>query len=377
MTSWRIGALAALAAVVVLMVAALPISPSAESPFALPGVVAATVGALIVSKRPGNGIGLFLLAAGVGAAVFSFSTAYAASSVASDPLPAAGVITWIASWMWAPFLVAFPVLLMIYPSRRPVGVWRWVSAVLGVIWIGGMILFLAHTAELPTAELRRLIVQPDATNAIYGAASGIPSMALLVGLPVGVASLVHRWVRGAQVERQQIKWLAVAGTLLFSALLIGDLGAGDPWWQEALWLAGLAAFPVAIGIAILRHNLFDIDRIINRTVVYTIVVAMLGALFGAGAVWLPTLLPVEGNNVAVAAATLAVFFLFNPLRRGVQRFVDMRFYRSRYDTQQVVDEFAVRLRDQVDPGAVADEWVDVVRRTLRPASVSVWVEEEA
>jgi hypothetical protein len=140
---------------------------------------------------------------------------------------------------------------------------------------------------------------------------------------------------------------------------------------------GLLPTVLALGIAVAvtRYGLYEVDRLVNRTVVYAIVVALLAVVFAAGAVWLPTLLPGESSSVAVAASTLAVAALFNPLRRWVQRFVDRRFYRSRYDAQQVADAFAARLRDQVDPEEVAAEWVEVVRRTLQPASVAVWLGE--
>lgn len=196
---------------------------------------------------------------------------------------------------------------------------------------------------------------------------------MLAGFTFGAVSLIVRYRRGGSIERQQIKWIIFAAMLLLPAIALSDA------YQDTVGplILGFAimVFPIAITVAILKYRLYEIDRIVNRTVVYAIVVVLLGAVFALGAVWIPSRLPFEDNNLAVAASTLAVFFLFNPLRIRVQRFVDHRFYRSRYDAQQVADDFSARLRDQVDPEAVASEWVEVVQRTMQPASVAVWVRE--
>jgi hypothetical protein len=184
------------------------------------------------------------------------------------------------------------------------------------------------------------------------------------------------------VERQQLKWVLAAGIWFpLSLIVFGSIFDEGPL-SDAVGVFGtfvitFNAMAVGVGIAVLRYRLYDIDRIINRTAVYAIVVGLLAVVFAAGAVWIPSLLPFEESNLAVAASTLAVFFLFNPLRQRTQRFVDRRFYRSRYDAQQVADEFSARLRDQVDPDQVAAEWVEVVQRTMQPATVAVWVREES
>lgn len=212
------------------------------------------------------------------------------------------------------------------------------------------------------------------TDALVYTAASLALVASFVGLVV-------RYRRSRGDERQQIKWVVWAVALgvvvaVVSTTVDDWLGVDvNEWVAVASFLFLTVAIPASMAVAIFKYRLYDIDRIINRTVVYAVMVGLLGAVFVVGAVWLPSLLPVGNSNVAVAASTLAVFFLFNPLRVRVQRFVDRRFYRSRYDAQQVADAFSTRLRDQVDPEVVAAEWADVVQRTLQPAAVSVWVKE--
>jgi hypothetical protein len=157
-------------------------------------------------------------------------------------------------------------------------------------------------------------------------------------------------------------------------LPLRDTAAGQIW---SSWMTGIlpALLAVSIAVAVTRYGLYEIDRLVNRTIVYTIVVGLLGLVVAAGAVWLPSLLPGDSSGVAVAASTLAVAALFTPLRKRTQRFVDRRFYRSRYDAQRVADQFAAGLRDELDADVVAAKWAEVVRSTLQPSSVSVWVRE--
>jgi len=150
----------------------------------------------------------------------------------------------------------------------------------------------------------------------------------------------------------------------------GSLAAGG-----LIYAAGDLAIGLAIGIAITRYRLYDIDRIINRTLVYGLVVTALAVVLIVGAVWIPTVLPTSNSNLAVAATTLVVFFLFQPLRRRAQRAVDRRFFRFRYDAQQVADNVAGQLRDVVAPQLVAEHLVDAVARSVQPATLSIWVSE--
>jgi hypothetical protein len=187
-----------------------------------------------------------------------------------------------------------------------------------------------------------------------------------------MVSLVVRWVRSTGEEHLQMKWL-VPAFFVFGLGVFAEFGGFQGSLAANILLpAGLILVPVAIGLAILRYRLYDIDRIVSRTVSYTLVVVLLAAVYVGGVTGLTSLLP-DQSRLVVAATTLAVAALFNPVRRRVQGWVDRRFNRSRYDTQRVMDRFAGSLRDQVDTTEVVDGWVGVVAETMQPAAVGVWV----
>jgi hypothetical protein len=309
------------------------------------------------------------------------SGASAAAAVAATVLGAwaFGLCIW---------LLAGPGLLLFPDGRLPGDRWRW------ALWVP-----LVLVTALPLADaviVSEVCLQwsgDDCVRAvenpfqvITGAdVSGVAdryTQFLFVGvLAVSLAALIVRYRRSRGEVRGQLKWvawMAMAVVLVFFPVAVAEdlLGSTLNEWVGVLaFMVLTVGMPVAMAVAIFKYRLYDIDRIINRTAVYAIVVGLLAVVFAAGAVWIPSLLPFEESNLAVAASTLAVFFLFNPLRQRTQRFVDRRFYRSRYDAQQVADEFSARLRDQVDPDQVAAEWVEVVQRTLQPESVAVWVKE--
>jgi hypothetical protein len=205
----------------------------------------------------------------------------------------------------------------------------------------------------------------------FGPVWGILLLVLTVAC---VAAMVQRFRKAGAVEREQMKWLMLAvgfygvvyGTL---AVINGEQPLG---WVDVLFALSLASIPVAIAIAVLRYRLYDIDRLLSRTVSYTVVVGLLAALFFGTISVLTSLLPAP-SDVTIAASTLAVFALFNPLRKRVQNAVDRRFNRSRYDSRIVMEHFADTLRDQVDADQVVDGWVGAVSETMQPVSVGVWL----
>jgi hypothetical protein len=183
-------------------------------------------------------------------------------------------------------------------------------------------------------------------------------------------SVIARFRRAGFVERQQIKWLLAATCVFAVAYMLGATSEDEwVWWVVSL---AMAAIPLAILLAVLRYRLYEIDRIISRTVGYVLVIALLGAVYVAGAAALSSFLPDE-SPLAVAGSTLAVAAAFNPIRRRVQDWVDRRFNRSRYDARQVMDRFAGSLQGGVDSEEVVDGWVGVVSETMEPSSVGVWV----
>lgn len=226
--------------------------------------------------------------------------------------------------------------------------------------------------------------RPTVENPLAVEAARDLDVVLLLLFPaviVSVVSLIRGFRRATGIERLQLRWLATAGAaavivwavaiVVVDALLGGDAAAA------ALTVFGLALIPIAVGVAVLRYRLFEIDRLISRTISYALVVGALAAVFAAVAIGLPRLVDVpEDNPVLVAGATLAVAALFNPLRRRVQTVVDRRFNRARYDSQREVDRFAERLRDELEIEDLTGEMLDVVAKTMQPSGVSVWISGE-
>jgi hypothetical protein len=198
----------------------------------------------------------------------------------------------------------------------------------------------------------------------------------------GVVSLYFRFRGAGRAERQQIKWLAYVGTVLLTGSILlyaGPDSLSGLWFRQvgfALWMIGFAGIPVAIGIAIFKYRLYEIDIIINRTLVYGSLTAMLVALYFGGIVLLQrvfVLLTGQQSSLAVVASTLVIAALFNPLRRRIQSFVDRRFYRRKYDARKTLEAFSARLREETDLEALNNGLVGVVRETMQPAHVSLWL----
>jgi MFS family permease len=327
----------------------------------------ATVGALLAWKRPGNPIGWLLSATGLAYAV-------GVSSVLLAHFPR--TLT-LAIWLGWVFLLGiglcgFVVLLFPtgqLPSRR----WRPVAWAAGA----GLAGWVLGSTFAPTI----LSYSPSIRNpaGVTGPAGNIFKIMGLGGellIPAtglaAVLSLAFRYRRASTAERAQLKWLVYAGALVVAAALAGAPAANN--LQNAILSGAVALVPVAIGIAVLRYRLYDIDRIISRTLAYAIVTGLLVGIY-AGLVLLTTQVFRVHTPVAVAAATLAAAALFNPVRRRVQKAVDRRFNRARYDADQTVAAFAARLKDAVDLDAVRDDLASVVTTALEPAHVSMWMSE--
>ncbi len=203
----------------------------------------------------------------------------------------------------------------------------------------------------------------------------------VLGVP-GVVSLYLRFRRAGQVEREQIKWFACAGAVLLSGAILlyaGPDSLNGLWIRQvgfALWVIGFVCVPVAIGIAIFKYRLYEIDLIINRTIVYGSLTTTLVALYFGVIVMLQGIFVVltgQESTLAVVASTLLIAASFNPLRRRIQSFIDRRFYRRKYDARKTLEAFSARLRDETDLGALRDDLTSVVRETMQPAHVSLWL----
>ena len=350
------------------------------------------VGALIASKRPKNAVGWLCLAVGVLwslSGVFDYYGYYGASTPDSVPFPvaAAGISDWI--WVPAVGLLGTYVLLLFPDGRLPSRRWRLLA------WLSGtVILLLSVGIMLAPGPLDNLagVRNPFGIEGADWLTAG--AYALLPLLPLcmlaSALSLVLRYRRSGGEERQQIKWIAFAASVvvvLYAMAMIASFAfpeeswttAGSVWWLNLLTYGVLSSFtlvPIAVGIAILRYRLYEIDIIINRAVVYVSLTATLVALYLGGVVLLQrlfVLLTGQRSTLAVVASTLLIAALFNPLRRRIQSFVDRRFYRRKYDAAKTLEAFSSKLRDETDLDALGDEVVGVARETMQPAHASIWL----
>jgi hypothetical protein len=353
-------------------------------------VAFSSVGAVVGSRRPENPIGWLFCAIGVFAAIVLLSSEYAAYALLAqpDPLPGGLVMVWIRAWVWVPYVGLFVLLFLVFPEGWPRNrALRWfTSLVLFVIAYGTI---LAAFSPGPIDAIGGAVDNPLGMEALRGvgtnsAVGPVESVLYVLGI-VAAASLFGRMRRARGVERQQIKWFAYATVVLVAGAILAftvSEATGVQWLGEIgfiLTMVGLAGLPMAIGIAVLRYRLYNIDRIINRTLVYGSLTAMLLALYFGGIVVLQriiVLLTGEKSTVAVVASTLLIAALFTPLRQRIQSFIDRRFYRSKYDARKILEAFSARLREETDLDAVSDDLVGVVRETMQPAHVSLWLRSE-
>jgi hypothetical protein len=354
------------------------------------------VGALIASHRPGNPIGWVFCAAAFFYGLLIAGEEYAIYALLTNPgaLPLGAELSWLTAWIWAPGLGLILVFLpLLFPTGRPPSR-RWWS----VGWLGGLSIGLicVLTSIVLWPERGPALVRPGGFPEFEGWRSavieGLVSLALqmmmyLAGLGAVISLLVRfRWAGGD--ERQQIKWFASAAALTLVWIFVFEMSTPHSGLPKAIFaLSGLLvlpSIPIATGIAILRYRLYDIDRIINRTLVYASLTVTLVALYFGGIVLLQGVgsvvlqVPVRAvlgqtSTLATVGATLAMAALFNPLRRRIQSFIDRRFYRRKYDASKTLEAFSAKLRDETDLEALSDDLVGVVRETMQPAHVSVWL----
>jgi hypothetical protein len=359
----------------------------------LPFVVAlafTTIGALVASRRPENAIGWIFCIVGLVFLTEGFALAYATFALfaRSEPLPGGTIMAWASAWIGGPGLLGiFAFLLLLFPDGRlPTRRWR------PVAWLAAIaiaVVTFAHAfgpGPLRNSEFPS-VANPFGVEALAGVRDLLEFSAFLLMFATILASavsLVVRFRRARTLERQQIKWFAFAGAFLAAVFLAGPTFLWSPavsgWiWTTAFFLA-VAGMPISAGIAILRYRLYEIDIIINRTLVYGSLTATLVALYLAGIVVLQrvfVLLTGEKSTLAVVASTLLIAALFNPLRRRIQSFVDRRFYRRKYDAARTLEAFSARLRDETDLEALGGELVGVVEETMQPAHVSLWLRPDA
>ena len=336
----------------------------------------ATVGAVVASRRPENPIGWLFLAAAILLMTANLAGAYVDLAVARS-LPGAVPVAVGLNWTWLLGLGLLLILVLLFPDGKlPSPRWKPVRRFM-VVWLAG----LAFVSVFQPGPLEEPLEASDNPVGIPGldVASGVLLITgVILIVLAAIASLVYR-LRRAPDQRQQIKWfVASVGFVLLFDFSLGVADAvsssfnGGP---DALWLAVLATIPISVGVAILRYRLYDIDRIINRTLVYGAVSAGLaGTYFGIVLALQQAFGSVtSGNELAIAGSTLAVAALFRPARRRIQALVDRRFYRHKYDATQTLQAFSARLREEIDLETLSAELEAVVRETMQPAHVSLWL----
>jgi hypothetical protein len=358
------------------------------------------LGALVASKRPRNPIGWILLVDGLLWMILSVTDAYYLYGIASPgsvPYPiAVGTIS--NQWLWMPTVGLLGIyLLLLFPdgrflSRR----WRLLA------WVSGVAIFAFSVAEgLAPGPLENQggVQNPFGLEGLPWLLVAGYASALLVPFCIlaSAVSLVLRYRRAGGEVRQQIKWVAfvasIVGLLYLCAMVVSQLvllswnGANPPsapLWLDLLFsvaVLGFAGVPVAIGFAVLRYRLYDIDIILNRTLVYGSLTAMLVVIYFGGVATMQTLFRAltgqeQQPQLAVVVSTLAIAALFNPLRKRIQSFIDRRFYRRKYDARRTVEAFSARLRDETDLETLNRDLAGVIEETLQPTHVSLWLRSD-
>ena len=339
-----------------------------------------TVGAIVASRLPESPIGWLFCAIGLIFGVSHFSAEYAAYALLapSRSLPGGEAFAWLTSWIWVGGLGLIVFLDLLFPnSRLPSARWRWFARFTAIVLLPAAIL----GALSPGLILSSTLQNPLGIEGLPNASKAIEAFMYAL-VAVGASSMLARLRHAGRIERQQIKWFAYATAVAISGVILKNtvypaVGVTWVWWVGlVLTTVGVVSSPIAMGIAILRYRLYEIDIIINRTLVYGSLTATLVALYFVGIVVLQSLFVVligEKSTLAVVASTLMIAALFTPLRRRIQSFIDRRFYRRKYDAAKTLEAFSAQLRNETDLEALSDDLVGVVRETMQPAHVSLWL----
>jgi hypothetical protein len=335
-------------------------------------VAAAVIGFVLASRRPENRIGWLFLLAGLMLGLGGFSNQYALHALVADPgsWPAGRAFAWLSNWISVIPATILAFLLLLFPtgflrSRR----WRPAAWFIGGV-SGFVTIWLLIVA---TSSWAHPFASGQGWSGLVGMLFLMTAILISAALLVSVAALVVRFAKSSGEERLQLKWCAAAALVLI-VVFVASIWVNSAIVNVLQSLAFVCLW-AAIAIAVLKYRLYEIDRIISRTLAYAIVTGLLVGVY-AGLVLLTTQVFRIHTPVAVAASTLAAAALFNPLRRRVQQVVDRRFNRARYDTDQTIAAFAARLKDTVDLGSVRNDLATVVYQALEPAHVTVWIHQQ-
>ncbi|MFP5352709.1 MAG: hypothetical protein ACLGIB_09120 [Actinomycetota bacterium] len=345
------------------------------------GLAIGSLGAFLASRRRENAIGWWFLATGLMFVGNAFSTLYAIHFLNEDPgaLPGGMAAALMTQVLGGPIVfMGFIFLFLLFPTGHYLSPrWRWVGivavAALTASSLGGLV-----ETELRMAPVDRNPIGSARIQELRETPELVAGFLMLFAVAASLTSIVVRFRRSRGEERQQMRWITWAAGLLGIVLLLAPIfwstPSLEPLWGF-LWIAGVAAIPISSAIAILKYRLYEIDVIVNRTLVYLSLTAILGLMYLGGVVVLQSLLgPVTAeSDLAVAGSTLAVAAVFRPARARVQTFIDHRFYRRKYDAAATLEAFSSRIRDQIDLTSMGRELVSIVGTTMHPAHVSLWL----
>src|SRR5215207_4972399 len=364
--------------------------------FMVPFLAFPLVGALIASRRPTNAIGWICLAVGLFWMLNIMSGGYGIYGLRASPgsVPFPIAIGSQGEWM-GPATVGLlgTFLILLFPDGRlPSGSWR------PLAWLSGTLLVLGSVANalapgpLPDLGGVRNPFGLEGYAWMPGARDAV-NLLLSVCMLASASSLVLRYRRSGGEVREQIKWIAfaasvvalgVSGAVVLGTFAVGTAGGTHPLWvgllEDAITFS-FAGIPIAVGFAVLKYRLYNIDLLINRTLVYGSLTALLAALYFGGVAMTQVILRAltgqgEQPQLAIVVSTLVIAALFNPLRRRIQSFIDRRFYRRKYDAAKTLEAFSAKLREETDLDALSDDLVGVVRQTMQPAHASLWLRSD-
>ena len=343
------------------------------------------IGAIIASRLPANPVGWLFCAAALVSALAHLCAEYATYALLAQPesLPAGAALGWLAYWVWTLFIGCLALSLLLFPDGRlpPGKSWRWLAWLVVLSTIGGAVwIALSPGAMVYLGAVRN----PLSIEGLPNGYKPVQTIVFALLFVAAVSTLVLRLRRTTGIEHQQIKWPAYAAVIAAGSSLlqytISD-AMGSRWLEWAAYVVSIAAlvgFPISLGIAIVRYRLYDIDVIINRSLVYGLLSAMLVTIYFGGVAIIQLIFRVlsgqeQQPQFAVVVSTLLIAGLFNPLRHRIQSFIDRRFYRRKYDAAKTLAAFNARLRDETDLAALSEDLVGVVRGAMQPEHVSFWL----
>jgi hypothetical protein len=357
-----------------------PVALAHSGGFALIGYLFTVLGAVMDFRLPGHRFGRFMLVAGAGLLIngLAFIPLFPPPDVLT---PTVFIGAYLATFWPIPIGLLIHLFYVFPTGRLPSARWKMVGYIEGALaacW--APVILFSTTISPPNDDwqLANPAVIGTGTSALGGILIGIVGIGML-GLALGgFAAILIRWRRASWSEKNQIKLVLYGGTLFLAAFIgqsfLSEDGTAASVLVNVAFVAAAASIPVLMTVAITRHGLYDVDRLISRTVGYAIVVIVLGLIYAVGAVYVPVrVIGTSTPPVFVAGTTLLLALIFNPLRRRVQRRVDRRFYRSRYDVETEIEAVSARLQGQLDLAQVSDAWVGLVSRLMRPESLRLWL----